>query len=375
MRVGLDARDALRRESGISTLTTFLCRALAEIESDDEFWLYLDSYDGQGPSNPGLVSGQSFHTSVLPGSGQMWKQVRLPLALRRDKIDVFHSMTSTIPLARPCPTVVTVCDLFFEAHPELAPAKTRFKMRRLFSYAARHADRVIAISETTKRDLMRFYGTPEDRISVIYPGLNPFYRRLDPVKDGEKSKAVLSEYGISRPFLLHVGGMTENRNIGGLLDALAKLKKAGSRPKLVLVGRSFWGFDLKTELAKRLLCDDVVEIKYAPNEDLRVLYNEADILLLPSLYEGFGLPVLEAMAAGCPVICARSSSLPEVGGDAVLYFDPDEIHELSHRMRELLDSESLRGDLRLKGKIQSRKFSWKETARRTWEILSGLTDY
>ncbi len=374
MRVGLDARDALRRESGISTLTTFLCRALAEIESDDEFWLYLDSYDGQGPSNPGLVSGQSFHTSVLPGSGQMWKQVRLPLALRRDKIDVFHSMTSTIPLARPCPTVVTVCDLFFEAHPELAPAKTRFKMRRLFSYAARHADRVIAISETTKRDLMRFYGTPEDRISVIYPGLNPFYRRLDPVKDGEKSKAVLSEYGISRPFLLHVGGMTENRNIGGLLDALAKLKQAGSRPKLVLVGRSFWGFDLKTELAKRLLCDDVVEIKYAPNEDLRVLYNEADVLLLPSLYEGFGLPIIEAMACGTPVITSNLSAMPEAAGDAGLLIDPHDSVAIAKAIESVMEDKTLRDKLVVKGLEHSKSFSWLTNAARTIAVYHSLAN-
>ncbi len=374
MRIGLDARDALRRESGISTLTMFLCRALAEIESGDDFFQYLDSFAGEGPSNPGLISDRGFHTRVLSGSGQVWKQIRLPAALRRDRIDVFHSMTSTIPFVRPCPTVVTVCDLFFEAHPEFAPAGNRFKMRRLFSYAARHADHIIAISDTTKQDLIKFYGVGEDRITVIYPAANPFYRLLNETEDAERSKAVMASHDLEQPFLLHVGGMTENRNIAGLLDAVSLLKKSGFKPRLVLVGRSFWGFDLKAELAKRLLCDEVIEIKYAPSDDLRVLYNQAAALLLPSLYEGFGLPILEAMACGTPVITSNLSVMPEAAGDAALLIDPLDPGAIAAAVEQIMGDKTLRDTLIAKGLKRVERFTWPANAAQTLEVYRLLAN-
>ncbi|MFA5867383.1 MAG: glycosyltransferase family 1 protein [Actinomycetota bacterium] len=374
MRIGLDARDALRRESGISTLTMFLCRALAEIESGDDFFQYLDVFEGDGPSNPGLVTGGGFHTRVLPGSRQVWKQIRLPAALRRDRIDVFHSMTSTIPFVRPCPTAVTVCDLFFEAHPEFAPSGDRFKMRRLYKYAARNADRIIAISKTTKQDLIKFYGVNEDKISVIYPAPNPFYRILNQAEDAEKSKAVMLSHSLEPPFLLHVGGMTKNRNIAGMLDAVSLLKKTGIRPKLVLIGRSFWGFDLKAELAKRLLCDEVIEIKYAPGDDLRILYNQATALLLPSLYEGFGLPILEAMACGTPVITSNLSAMPEAAGDAALLVDPLDPSAIAAAIEQIMGDKTLRDTLISKGLKQVERFTWPANAAQTLEVYHSLAN-
>jgi glycosyltransferase involved in cell wall biosynthesis len=240
-----------------------------------------------------------------------------------------------------------------------------------FAHAARHADRVIAISENTKRDIIRYYGTPEEVISVIYPGVNSFYRRLEQTTDIE---TVLAGYGVVKPFLLHVGGLTENRNIAGMLNALTLLKKNNIRPQLVLVGRPFWGFDLRSLLQSRGLTDDVVHIAYAPNENLRILYNAAEVLLLPSFFEGFGIPVLEAMACGTPVVTSNTSALPEAAGDAGLLVDPREPAAIADAVKRILDNPALKKDLVAKGLERAKRFTWRSTAEQTLKVYHSLAD-
>ncbi len=372
MLIGLDARDVLRREHGITVLTSFLLKGLAEINRGDEFIQYVDDYHNNTPSDQGVIRAPGFRVRELKGRDVVWKQIRLPAALKADRADVFHSLTSTIPLRRPCPTVVTVCDLFHEVHPELIPPRALRRIRLTFAYAARHADRLIAISENTKRDLIRFYGTPEDKISVIYPGVNPFYQVLESEHDGGPIEETISRYGLNSPYLLHVGGLTENRNISGLLDALLLLKKQEIRAKLVLVGRAFWGFDLKAELERRLLCDDVNGITYVSNSDLRVLYNRAAAVLLPSFYEGFGIPILEAMACGTPVITSNLSAMPEAAGDAGLLVDPRDAGAIATAIRHVLEDAALREKMVAKGLKRARLFSWPANAARTIEVYHSL---
>ena len=371
MRIGLDARDALRREHGITVLTAFLLKGLAEAGSDDEFVQYIDDYPADASEAQGIVEAPGFSSRVLPGRDIVWKQIRLPAALKQDRVAVFHSLTSTIPFRRPCRTVVTFCDLFHEVHPEFVPPKARRKMNWAFAHAARHADRVIAISENTKRDIIHYYGTPEQMISVIYPGVNPFYRRLEQTKENE---AVLAGYGVTKPFLLHVGGMTENRNITGMLDALTLLKKDNVRPQLVLVGRPFWGFDLEALIQSQGLTDAVVHIDYASNEHLRILYNAAEVLLLPSFFEGFGIPVLEAMACGTPVVASSTSALPEAVGNAGLLVDPREPATIADAVRQISNNATLKEDLIAKGIKRAERFTWRSTAEQTLKVYHSLAD-
>ena len=371
MRIGLDARDALRREHGITVLTAFLLKGLAETGSGDEFIQYIDDYPSAASEAQGIVEAPGFSARVLPGRDIVWKQLRLPAALKQDRVAVFHSLTSTIPFRRPCRTVVTFCDLFHEVHPEFVPSKARRKMSWAFAHAARHADHVIAISENTKRDIVRFYGTPEEMISVIYPGVNPFYRRLEQTTESE---TVLAGYGVAKPFLLHVGGLTENRNITGILEALTLLKKDNVRPQLVLVGRPFWGFDLEALLQSRGLTDAVVHIAYASNEHLRILYNAAEVLLLPSFFEGFGIPVLEAMACGTPVVTSNTSALPEAAGDAGLLVDPREPAAIAKAVRQILNDATLKEDLIAKGIKRAEQFTWRSTAEQTLKVYHSLAE-
>ena len=336
---------------------------------EDEFILYLDDYSGPGHSEPFGQSGPGWKTKVLPGKGQAWKQLKLPAALRQDRVDAFHSLTSTIPLRRPCPTVVTICDLFFEVYPEFVPVKSRLIMRRLFSYAARHADRIIAISENTKRDIIQFYDVPDSKIAVSYPGLNPFFRRLE----GEGGiKNTLAKYKIDSPYVLHVGSLSFTRNISGLMEAFALLTEDYPKMKLVLVGGSFWGFQLAPLLEKHGLENQVIAIDYMPNEDLRAVYNEAQALILPSFFEGFGLPIIEAMACGTPVVASSVGAMKEAAGDAGLLVDPHDPAAMAEAMRRILKDDNLQEQLIEKGLAQAAKFTWRAAAEEALEVYHSL---
>jgi glycosyltransferase involved in cell wall biosynthesis len=372
IRIGIDARDALRQEHGITVLTAYFLKGLAETVSGDEVIQYTDEVARSGSEAQGLVEAPGFSEHILSGSGQVWKQIHLPAALKQDRVDVFHSLTSTIPFRRPCPTVVTICDLFHEVYPEFVPPRIRRRMRFAFKHAARRADQIIAISESTKRDIVGFYKVPEDKVAVIYPGVNPFYRLLADNEEKDKAVEVLKGYGIKRPYLLHVGGLTENRNINGLLDAFVVLKRSHPELNLVLVGRSFWNFDLDKQLTERSIAEDVVHIKYLSNEELRAVYNQAEVLLLASFCEGFGIPILEAMACGTPVITSNLSSMPEAAGEAGLLVNPREPREIADAVDQILADEKLKTSLIDKGLKHSARFTWRSNAEQTLEVYRSL---
>jgi glycosyltransferase involved in cell wall biosynthesis len=372
MRIGIDARDAIRPEQGITVLTAFFLHGLAEAAGDDEVVQYIDDFPRDGSTGLDIVEAPGFSVHSLQGRGQIWRQFSLPTALKRDKIEVFHSLTSTIPFRRPCPTVVTICDLFHKVHPELLPPRTRRKISVLFAHAAGQANHIIAISENTKREIVTFYNVPEDKVSVVYPGVNPLYQPLAPDSTGKQAENALTRYGIKQPYLLHVGGLTENRNIDGMLDALVVLRHTHPELSLVLVGRPLWGFDLESRLSEKLLCDNVVHMRYIPNEELRVLYNKAEALLLPSFYEGFGMPIVEAMACGTPVVTSNTSAMPEAAGDAGLLVDPRDTKAIADAALRILEDDSLRQDLAVKGFAHATRFSWKNNAEQTIKVYHSL---
>lgn len=374
IRIGIDARDAIRPEHGITVLTAFFLKGLAEAATEDEVVQYIDDYPHEVSAGQGIIRAPGFSARILARTGQAWKQISLPTALKQDRVDVFHSLTSTIPFRRPCPTVVTFCDLFHEVYPELVPPRIRRKMHLAYRHAARRAERIIAISGNTKQDIVKYYKTPADKISVVYPGVNPFY--MSPADDSGTSQnmSMLAGYGVKRPYLLHVGGLTENRNIDGILDALVILRCTHPEVSLVLVGRAFWGFDLASRLAEKHLRDSVVHIKYLPNEDLRVLYNQAETLLLPSFCEGFGMPILEAMACGTPVVTSNMGAMPEAAGEAGLLVNPREATAIAEGVARILEDEKLKQALTTKGLEHAARFTWKSNAEQTIKVYRSLAD-
>ncbi len=369
MRIALDARDALRRESGITVFTASIIAALDDIRSGDDFLFYVDEYGGPGPTVDVLGSGRPTAPVVLPGSDVIWKQWRLPRALRRDRADIFHSMTSTLPFRVPCPTVLTVCDLFHEVYPEHLPQAIQRRMHVLYSYAARRADRIIAISASTKRDLMRYYGIDDAKIDVIYPGVDDFYRM--PV-DAPSTDMWLEKQLIGRPYILHVGALSATRNVAALIEAFAAARESESDLNLVLIGQPYWGFDIDTLIDRWQVRDAITIIDHLHQRDLRFVYCGAAALVMPSLFEGFGLPVGEAMACGTPVIASSTTALPEAVAGAGILVDPVDIPALTAAIIDVVTDNDIAAELRAKGRQRVEKLSWRLAAQQTVAVYHSL---
>jgi glycosyltransferase involved in cell wall biosynthesis len=366
MKIGVDARDILRREVGITVFTKGILAGLAESGVSGEIILYLDDF---GDESAVLQAGSfmGLETRVVPGRGAKWKHIGLPAALRRDRTDLFHSMTSTLPVYVPGRKIVTFCDVFQETHPEFVPAKTRVLMNRLYKSAARRADRIIAISENTKDDIVTYYGVPEHKITVIYPGLNENCRPI-----GSKDAATATKkYGIDGPYVLHVGALAEWRNITRLIEAYRIAVQTVPGLKLVLVGRPVWGYDLAAAAGPDL-GKNIISIPFVPNEDLVALYNEAQALAMPSLAEGFGLPVIEAMACGTAVVTSNISALPEAAGGAALLVDPFDTPEIANAIIRAITDSKLKNNLIEKGYKQASKFTWRGAGEATAAVYKSF---
>jgi len=294
-----------------------------------------------------------------------WEQVVWPVVARRDGLTLIHSMAFAMPRLAPCPTVVTIYDLSFIEFPDLYPAAQRRYLMNETAYSCDHAARLIAISESGRQDIHRLYGVSPTRIDVITPGTADIFRPLPT----EEVAAFRQQHNLPESFFLHVGTLQPRKNIPVLLDALSILNRPEAN--LVLVGGKGWIYNEIFESVDRLGLRDRVRFEgYANDEDLPLWYNAATALVLPSLYEGFGMPVVEALACGTPVIASNSSSLPEAGGDVALYFDPNDAAALAGQMARVLDDPAIRRRAQTEGPQHAARFSWP----RAGEQLASVYD-
>lgn len=283
----------------------------------------------------------------------IWEQVVWPIVARRDGLTLMHSMAFAMPRMAPCPVVVTIYDLSFIEFPDLYPAAQRRYLMNETAHSCDHAARLIAISESGRRDIHRHYGVPLERIDVITPGAAEVYRPLP----AEQVAAFRQRQNLPGAFFLHVGTLQPRKNIPVLLEALAQLNRPDAH--LVLVGGKGWIYDdIFERVASLGLRERVRFAGYANDEDVPLWYNAAAALVLPSLYEGFGMPVVEALACGTPVIASDSSSLPEAGGEVALYFDPRDAAALAAQMARVLDDPATRQRARAEGPRHAARFSW-----------------
>jgi len=364
MKIGIDARSMLGERTGIGRYLETLLPRLAEIDCENEYILYFDRSLSK-EEDP--VPGPNFRTKVLdvPVANNYftWLHFRLPYALAREKVDLFHFPFYTMPFRRPTySAVVTMADISYQTHPEWYSLKSRIAMRPFSRLAARRADRIITTSQFSREEIAKHYGVPENRIRVIY--LSPYKSfSLDRIS-GQGS--IKKQYGLDEKYILYVGSIHTRRNTSRLLAAFSRLKKMGIGRQLVLVGRKEYPFqDLEKEIAAFNLQADVKWLNFVPEEDLVALYYGADMFVYPSLYEGFGLPVLEAMYCGVPVITSNVSALPEVAGDGALLIDPYSVDALTEAMVSLANDAPLRAQLVEKGKRQALRFSGKKMAEQT----------
>ena len=295
--------------------------------------------------------------------------------MRDDPPQVLFVPAHVVPPIHPPRTVVTIHDLGYLYYPEAHTPSARLYLDGSTRYSARAARRIIAVSDATKRDLVARYGVPARKICVVLHGVDPEFRH---VTDPTAVAAAAARYGLdnARPYLLFVGTLQPRKNLGLLIEAFAQLRggwdpAGGVLPRLALGGKKGWLYDTLFAQVRQLgLEDDVRFLGYVADGDLPALYSGAAAAVLPSLYEGFGLPALEAMACGTPLLAANASSLPEVTGDAALLVDPRDAGAWTAALDRVLHDPELRADLRWRGTERAAQFTWARTAAETLAVLT-----
>jgi glycosyltransferase involved in cell wall biosynthesis len=356
----LSARPGYRR-SGIGRYLDRLLTTLPAALRPDELVVYA----GRGIVPPGPSIENRWRRSWIPieqpPARIAWEHLALPLAARRDGIAVFHGAMNVLPRFLPCPSVVTIHDLAFLRWPDQVPARRYRYLSSAVRAAATRAARIITVSECTKADVIELLGVDPERIAVTHLGVDARFRPPAPAA----LEAFRARHGIARPFVLAVGNLEPRKNLAALLRAFARL--APEIPHdLVLVGAEGWlTGEIHATLAALRLGDRIRMTGFVADEDLPFWYGGADLFAFPSRYEGFGLPVIEAMACGAPVVTSNVSSLPEVAGDAAVLVDPNDDGAIAAGMRRVLTDATLADTLRERGPQRAAIFTWEATALKT----------
>lgn len=364
MWIGIDAHTVGMGVTGNETYVTNLVKTLAQIDSENNYLLYLSPLAQKVSFLP---KQKNFHQVVLKTTNR-WSRlsIAMPMALWKQPIDLLHVQYVT-PLFVPCPYVVTIHDISYIHVPHQLRAHTRWLLNQLFPFVARRAVRVITGSNQTKTDLIKYFGLNADKVVVTPYGVDPCFR---PITDKQRFVEVKTKYGIDNEFILYVGNLQPRKNLVRLFLAFERLKiKRKINEKLVIVGKKAWLYqDIFKTYEQLKAKEEIIFTGYVPTEEIPVLYSAARIFVYPSLYEGFGLPPLEAMACGVPVLTSLVSSLPEVVGDSALLVDPYSVEEIANGIERLLSDEKLRLSLREKGLRKASTFSWRRTAELTLAV-------
>ncbi|MDA8220007.1 MAG: glycosyltransferase family 1 protein [Dehalococcoidales bacterium] len=366
MHLGIDASRAVgRRRTGTENYSLQIICALLKIDRENEYTLYTGA-----DADESVFGGDSAASVRVLRSRYLWTHGRLSWEMLRRSPDVLFVPAHVLPVYRGCPSVVTIHDLGYLRFPEAHRPLSRWHLRWGTAYSAHAAKRVIAVSAATKQDLIDRLGLSPAKISVVPEACPPGF---EPLADPEVGQVIAGEYGLNPPYIVTVGTVHPRKNVTRLLQAFAAARKRNRLPhQLALIGQPGWRSDVIQSLIAELgLADAVIMTGYVPDEHLPSLLGAAEALVFPSLYEGFGLPVLEAMACRVPVIAANASSLPEVVGDAGLLVDPLDVDELAEAIGRLLGDERLREDLAERGYARARTFSWERAARDTLAVLTA----
>ncbi len=373
--IAIEYTAALLQGGGIGRYTRELIKALAQQDRENPYRLFVAGRRMETLPDP---PAPNFTWKVSPLSqewlARLWHRARLPIPIERwtGPIVLLHATDFTLPPTRKgVRTLLTVHDLSFVLAPETATPRLRAYLNRAVPFSVARADHILADSEATRQDLMTLYHTPPEKISVLYSGVDACFR---PVKDEETLNAVRRRYGIGdAPYIFSVGTVQPRKNYARLAEAVSRLDFP--ELKIVIAGGKGWLDDsLYAQIEKLGLQKRVLFLGFVPDEDLPALYSGARAFAFPSLYEGFGLPPLEAMACGVPVVTSNTSSLPEVVADAALLVDPYSVDELTMALRRVLEDDDLRSALIKRGLARTKRFTWERAAsglRRHYETLAG----
>jgi len=392
MLIGIDAsRAALARRTGTENYSLQVIRHLIGLSSGHRFRLYFNQTPPPGlfPDDPQV----ELRPIPFP---RLWTHLRLAAEMAVHPPDCLFIPAHVLPLIHPRRSIVTVHDLGYLHFPEAHRPFDRWYLDWSTRYNARVAAAILADSQATRDDLLRYYNIDPAKITIVYPGLDPAYTTLHPAFghslalppqswEGSRGGGKVRALHLPSPFILHVGTLQPRKNLARLIDAYARvLQRVSGDPGLtcgelplrnlglVLAGRPGWQTSaLYTQIEARGLTGRVHFLDYVPASDLPVLMRAAALFVMPSLYEGFGLPVLEAMACGTPVVCSKTSSLPEVAGDAALLVDPLDTDALADAIIRTLTDDALRQELRARGLARARQFSWVNAAQQILHIIEA----
>lgn len=366
MRIAIDAHSVGTGLGGNESYATNLIEALAEIDAVNSYTLYVTRREAvERFSNcwPNFTV-----RATLPHTPFIRIPLTLSAELRRNPVDVLH-VQFTAPPFPPCPVVVSIHDLSFEHLPQTFKWRSRKQLRITVRNSARAASQIVALSQYARDDIINTYGIEPEKMNVI-PLAAPAHFR--PVEDEAELQRVRQTYGIAGDYILSVGAIQPRKNLKRLIAAYSNLRRAkpeGNLPKLVLVGKCAWLYDETLRTIRELeVSNSVVLTGYVPESDLPALYSGALCFVYPSYFEGFGLPPLEAMQCGTPVIVGERTSLPEVVGDAGVLVDPFDVSDIAGAIERLIFDSDLRLQLRVKGLQRAKLFEWRETARKTLAV-------
>jgi glycosyltransferase involved in cell wall biosynthesis len=369
MRIGIDARKL--HDFGIGTYIRNLLRQLARLDHETEFVLLCRPEDRQGLA----ALGENFRAiGETAGHYSIAEQLKIPIALKREGVGLFHAPHYVLPPLVPCRSVVTIHDCIHLMFPQYLPNRLALGYARTsISLAARRATRVLTVSQSSKRDILRFVDTEPDKIDVIY---NAYDERFGVEPEEQDVVRVRERFQLNDEFVLYAGNVKPHKNLERLIEAFHIVRQRGlDHLKLVLIGDDISRYAaLRRAVHRHQLHKYVRFFGYVPEETLAVMYRLAGVFVFPSLYEGFGLPPLEAMASGTPVVTSNVSSLPEVAGDAALLVDPYHPEAIAEGIYRVLSDEPLRRSLRAKGLERARQFSWEQSVGRVRAIYGEVLE-
>ena len=367
MKIGIDATSLPEHPVGAGRYILHLIESLAHIITNDELIVFIHHNRRHLLK---LTEGDHIRLVVIKDKNVawrlIWEQTHLPGLTKKLKLDILHSPHYTMPFVHPCASIVTFHDMGFFLYPALYTTPKRVLFPLVMRQSARRSDALIAVSDSTRVDAIRLLKLPPQKITTIHLGVTPNFRLIS---DGTILENVRQKYKLPEKFLLYVGTVEPRKNLVELLNAYKLLLARLPHQHLVIAGQLGWMYqDILAKLKDEVLRDKVYLAGYIPQEDLPAIYNLADIVIYPSLYEGFGLPVLEAMACGTPVITTNKSSIPEIVGDAgILLPEPDE-ETIFEAMLNLLNDPEKRREFSEKGLLRAAGFTWEATARATLEV-------
>ncbi len=366
VRVAIDARKL--HDFGIGTYIRNLLRHLARLDQDTEYVVLCRREDREVAA----ALGENFRPvdeSAQPYS--IAEQLRIPMVLRRERVSLFHAPHYVLPPLTPCRSIVTIHDCIHLMFPQYLPNRLAYGYARTFLYtASRRSSRILTVSESSKHDIVRLMKVPPERVTVIY---NAIDERFGQEPDEDEVWKVRERYQLHDPFILYAGNIKPHKNLERLIDAFYRLRRDGLDIRLLIIGDEISKYpNLRRAVHRYQLHKYVRFLGYVPDDMLAVLYRLAGVFAFPSLYEGFGLPPLEAMASGTPVVTSNVSSLPEVVGDAAVLIDPHDPDAIADGLRRVLTDPALREDLRARGLARAREYSWDRSIRRVREIYGEV---